>query len=239
MRLVPLRVAVYVAMFALPAVAQQPTRISDEMPHAELAVGAGGMALGPGRDLERTMTELGLASRLGKFVYPYTEPPNIVPGVFAEFHVGVGPHAMVGLFVGADQTTTSGRSPAGASLLARADVKTRALLASYRPTPWLRLGAGPALLDRQLTFERTNQTFGGTDVGWVANGEAKFVRRQMTAEHPAVFGLATVQYRDSPALSVPALSLPLYGSDHRYAAWPAQPVRMSHWMIGLGFGFEI
>jgi len=209
------------------------------MPHVEVSVGAGAMALGPGRDLEQTMSDLGLASRLGKFVYPSTEPPNIVPGVFAEINVGAGAHAMVGLFLGADQTTTSGRTPAGASLLARVNVKTRALLASYRPTPWLRLATGPALLDRALTFERTDVSFGGTEVGWVASGEAKFVRRPMTPAHPPMFGLVTVQYRDSPALSLPAVDLPLYGSDHRYAAWPAQQLRMSHWMIGLGFGFEI
>lgn len=238
MRFVPIRTVLYVALFAIPSVAQ-PTLISSEMPHVELSVGAGAMTAGPGASLEHTMIDLGLTSRLGKFTYPNTSPPNVIPGVFAQVSVGVAQHAMVGLFLGADETTTSGRTPEGSSMAARVNVRTRAVLASYRPTPWLKIGAGPALMRRLLEFESTGLAFSGDTPGWLATADAKFARRPLTPEQPPAFGYVTVQYRGSPGLAVPATQVPLYGSDRRYAAWPAERLRTSHWMIGLGVGFEI
>ena len=76
-------------------------------------------------------------------------------------------------------------------------------------------------------------------LGWVAGADMKIVRRPLSYEHPPTFGYVTAQYRGSPALRVPAGSLPLSGSDRGSVLWPSQRVRTSHWVIGVGVGFEI
>lgn len=239
MRAVPIRMVVYLAVCALPALAQPPTLMSKEMPHVEVSVGAAEMAGGPGRDLEKGMIALGLQSRWGPYTYPYTEPPNILPGAFAQVNVGVTPHTMAGGLADVLETTTHGRTPAGGSLSARANVKTRAVLASFRPTPWVKVEAGPALMHRLLEFESTALTVRDDAIGWVAGADAKFARRPMTPEHPPWFAYVTAQYRGAPSLDVPATTVPLYGSGRQQLGWPAQHVRMAHWLVGVGFGFEI
>jgi hypothetical protein len=235
MRLVPVRTAVYLALFALPAVAQPPTLISSEMPHVELSVGLGGMTAGSGIDLERRMTDLGLVSRASTLTYPRTTP---MPGLFAQVQVGVAEHAMVGVWIGADETKTEGRSHAGTYARVVANVHTRALLFSYRPNPWLKLGAGPAVMRRLVAFD-DGQTFHGKALGWVTAAEAKFARKPMTPEHPPGFGYVTAQYRATPGVSLPQTTLPVYSSGRATLPWPAERVRMSHWMFGVGVGFEI
>ena len=238
MRTVLLRTIVYLAVCALPAVAQ-PTLMSREMPRVEVSAGASAIYAGPGVDLEQRMLQLGLQSRFAGFSYPNTSPPAPVPGLFAQICVGVAQHAMLGLFLGDDETTTAGRFPSGGSEDVRANIRTRALVASFRPTPWLKFEAGPALIHRLLDFESGGPKFGGTVVGWLAGGDVKFVRRPMTPEHPPFFGYLTAQYRNGPGVYVPAMALPVYGAPRQLLTWPAQQVRMSHWMAGIGFGFAI
>ena len=237
MRALSIRVVAYLAVCALPAVAQ-PTLMSREMSHVEVSVGAGVMERGPGVALEKQMTALGLESRWGPYTYPYTEPPNILPGAFAQVNIGMTTHTMAGVLADVLETTTYGRTPDGGSLGARANVKTRALLVSFRPTPWVKVEAGPALMHRLFEFESTRLTLRDDAIGWIAGADAKFARRPMTPEHPPWFGYFTAQYRGAPALAVPATVVPLYGSG-RLLGWPAQRVRMAHLMLGVGFGFEI
>ena len=146
---------------------------------------------------------------------------------------------MIGVFVGADETTTSGRSAEGATADVRADIRTRAVLASFRPTPWIKIAGGPALMRRRIAFESDGPVFRDSALGWLAAADAKFVRRPMTEERPPVFGYLTVQYRDARPLEVGATAVPEYGPSRQWLGWPPQRVRMSHWMVGLGIGFEI
>ena len=159
MKRVPIRTAVYLAAFALPAIAQAPpvsiTRTAQEMSHVEVSVGAAAMEAGPGRGLENRMIDLGLQSGLGPYAYPFTEPPNIIPGAFLQVNVAMTTHTMAGLVADVLETTTHGRTPDGLSLSARANIKTRAVVASFRPTPWIKVEAGPAVMHRLLEFEST------------------------------------------------------------------------------------
>jgi hypothetical protein len=244
MKLVPIRTVVYLAAFALPAVAQAPSvtmsRTSQEMSRLEVSVGAVGMEAGPGRDLEKQMTALGLQSGLGRYGYPFTEPPNIIPGAFLQANVAMTVHTMAGVLADVLETTTHGRTPDGLSMSARANIKTRAVLASFRPTPWIKVEAGPALMHRLLEFESTGIRTADDAIGFVAGADAKFVRKPMTPEHPPLFGYATAQYRAAPSMRVPSVSVPLFGSPQPHSVtWPAQHLRTSHWVIGLGIGFEI
>lgn len=239
MRFTWVRVLAYTIAMAVPAVAQQPTLMTDEMSHVELSVGAGAMFAGPGGDLERRMVDLGLRSRQGRLQYPLTEPPNVVPGVFAQVNVGLSTHAMLGFFLGADQTTTTGRFTDGDTVMVQANVKTRAILASFRPTPWVKVAAGPALLERRLDFVQDGPKLEASALGWLVAGDAKLARRSYTPTHPPTFGYVTAQYRSSPGFDVPALVVPVYGAPRQFVSWAPQRVRMSHWMVGFGVGFEI
>lgn len=239
MKAVSIRIVVYLAAGALPALAQPPTLMSREMSHVELSIGAATMAGGPGRDLETRMIALGLQSRWEPFTYPYTEPPNIVPGAFAQVNVAVTAHTMAGALADVLETTTHGRTPEGGSVSARANVKTRAVLASFRPTPWIKVEAGPALMHRLIEFEGTSVTMRDDAIGWVAGADGKFVRRPMTPEHPPWFGYFTAQYRGAPSMDIAATRVALYGSGRQLLGWPTQRLRMAHWMLGVGFGFEI
>jgi len=240
MRLVPFRAVAYLAVFALPAVAQPPIRMSTEMSHVELSAGAAVMEAGPGVGLEKRMIDLGLQSHAVPFDYPYSEPPNIIPGGFVQLNVGVTEHTMGGFLADVLETTTHGRTPEGLAVSATANIKTRALLLSFRPTPWIKVEAGPALMHRVLEFESTGIRLRSDAVGWVAGGDAKLVRRPLTPEHPPFFAYVTGQYRGAPPIEVPATGVPLYGSLRpQVVTWPAQHLRSSHWMIGVGLGFEI
>ena len=240
MRLVPFRIVLYLAVCVLPAMAQPPVRMSTEMSHVELSAGAAVMEAGPGGALETRMTDLGLESYGAPFDYPYTEPPNILPGGFIQLNIGVTRHTMGGILADVLETTTHGRTPEGMSLSARANIKTRALLVSFRPTPWIKVEAGPAVLHRLVEFESTGIRLGGDAIGWVAGADAKLVRRPMTPEHPPFFAYVTGQYRGAPPIEVPRTAVPLYGAPRpQLVTWPAEHLRSSHWMIGLGIGFEI
>lgn len=244
MTLVPVRTCLYIAAFAIPAIAQAPpvsvSRASQEMSHVEVSVGAAAMEAGPGRDIEQRMIDLGLRSRWTPFEYPYTEPPNLIPGAFTQINVATSAHTMAGVLADVLETTTHGRTPEGWSVSARANIKTRALLASFRPTPWIKLEAGPALMHRRLEFESAGVTIADDAIGFVVGADAKFVRKPTTPEHPPYFGYVTAQYRGAPSFAVPPSAVALNGSPRpRFVEWPAEHVRASHWMIGVGFGFEI
>jgi hypothetical protein len=244
MKLVPIRTVVYLAAFALPAVAQAPpvtvSRLSQEMSRVEVSVGGAAMEAGPGRDLEQQMADLGLGSRRIPFDYPYTDAPNIISGAFLQVNVAMTEHTMAGVLADVLDTTTHGRTADGLTVSAHANIKTRAVLASFRPTPWVKVEAGPALMHRLLDFESTGIRIADDTIGFVAGADAKFVRKAMTPEHPPLFGYVTAQYRGAPSLRVPPVSVPLFGSPQpQFATWPAQRLRMSHWVIGLGIGFEI
>jgi len=237
MRFTAVRALAYTIVMAAPAIAQ-PEIASTSMPRVEISIGADSMFAGAGRDLERTMVRLGLESASGRNHYPATYPPSLVPGVFLQVHAGTSAHTMLGVFVGADESTTLGRSPNGDSISVRTSVKTRALLASYRPAPWLRFAAGPSVIHRLLDFGN-GQIVGGDTLGILAAADAKFARRPRTLTHPARFGYVTAQYRETPALDVPWMAVPLGNGPLRVVPWPTQRVRMSHWAIGLGVGFGI
>ena len=238
MRFTCFRWIAYVVALAGPALAQPPTLISREMPRAEMSVGITRLFGGPGRDLERAMSRLGLDHDEAPLKSPRTSPRDFLP-VFAQLQVGVAERAMVGFLISSFGTSTVGQAADGARAHAESSVVSRAVLLSYRPNPWMKIGAGPAL------HRRTVEVFGGDgatreqQLGWIGSAEIKFARRPLTYERPPTFGYITAQYRGAPALHVPAGSLAVNGRDRRVVSWPAQRVRTSHWMIGVGVGFEI
>lgn len=238
MRFTCLRWIAYTVAVAGPALAQPPTLISREMPRVELSVGAGSIKGGPSPHIEREMTRLGLDQRDGLLKRPHTSLSEFLP-VFAQVQVGVARHAMVGALVSTFGHDTVGRDAEGGLAHVQTAVLSRALLVSYRPNPWIRIGAGPALHRRTVEFPLADRVTREQRLGWVAGGDVKIVRRPLSYEHPPAFGYLTAQYRGAPALRVPAGPLPVSGFDRRSVPWPGQRVRTSHWLIGVGFGFEI
>jgi hypothetical protein len=235
-----LRWIAYAVAMAGPALAQPPTLISREMPRVELSVGAGPEYGGPGGHLEREMTRLGLDHDDGMLKRPKTSPRDTIPGAFAQLHVGVTRHAMVGLLISTLASSTVGQAANGDLAHVDASVLSRALIVSYRPTPWIRIGAGPALHRRTLEFPRGEGALTREPGwGWLASADVKFFRRPLSSQHAPVFGYVTAQYRGAPAMRAPAGSLPFGGVDRRELPWPAQRIRAAHWMVGVGFGFEI
>jgi hypothetical protein len=213
--------------------------VSDEMPRVEISVGAGAMEHGPGSDFERQFAELGFDHPDGRIKTPHTSPPSLLPGAFAQVHVASSAHTMVGFIVSNVKTETEGRPADGGAAVMRATVITGGLVVSYRPNPWLKIGAGPALQRRSAGFIGSPE-FRQDALGWLASGEAKFARGKRAPAHAPPFGYAIVQYRDAPPLSLPSMTTPVIGAAHMTTlSWPPQTVRTSHWMFGLGVGFEI
>jgi hypothetical protein len=238
MRFTCLRWLFYVLALGGPALAQPPTLISREMTHLEMSVGLGSIKGGPASRLEREMTRLGLDHREGLVKRPTTSIMDFPPA-FAQVHVGVRRHAMVGVLVSTVGLSTVGRDADGGLAYVQSRVVSRALLVSYRPTPWIRIGAGPALHRSSVELPLANRVTSEQRLGWAAGGDVKIVRRPLSYQRPPTFGYVTAQYRGALSLRVPAVSLPLSGPDRRSISWPSQRVRTSHWVIGVGVGFEI
>jgi hypothetical protein len=237
MRFTSLRFGIYTLCLAAPTLAQPPTLMSREMPRVEMSVGLGSVRGGPAGQVEREMTRLRLDHREGPLESPKTSFIDFPPA-FAQVHVGVRRHTMVGALVSTFGLGTVGRAEDGGLAHVESTVVSRALLVSYRPTPWIRIGAGPALHRSTVEFPLANRETREQRLGWVAGGDVKFVRRPLSFQHPPTFGYLTAQYRGAPAIRAPAGSLPV-GSNERSVTWPGQRVRTSHWMIGVGVGFEI
>jgi len=232
------RMFCYALACAAPALAQI-AYVENEPPHVEISIGAAAIEHGPSVDVEREMRALGLVYPRGKFTSPMTEPPNLVPGVFAQAHVALGAHAMVGALVSGLETTTTGRDVHLAVGSVQAHTRTEALVFSYRPNSWFKFGAGPALNHHTIAFVGPSSTFRDQTLGWVASGEAKFVRRPQRVDRPPLYGYVLGQYRHASSLALPATVLPLNGPPNRFLSWPATSVRSSHWMFGVGVGIEI
>jgi hypothetical protein len=195
MRFTCLRWLAYTLALGVPALAQPPTLISREMPHVEMSVGLGSVRKGPAPQIERELTRLGLNQRDGLLKWPQTSFMEFPPA-FAQVHVGVRRHVMVGALASTFTNSTVGRDADGG-----------------------------------LAHEQR--------LGWVAGGDVKIRRRPLSYAHPPTFGYLTAQYRGAPALRLPAGPLPLSGLEKRSVSWPSQRVRTSHWLIGVGIGFEI
>ena len=242
MPLVPLRTAVYLVVCAVPALAQ-PTLIRDEPPHVELSVGVAGMiSPGPGTDIEREMRRLHLDFGDGRRAMPVTELPTLVPGGSVQTHIGVLPHATIGGYLGIVANQTSGMTEQRGLVLAHSTITTGALIVSFRPNPWLKIGAGPALHDRRFSFDDgRGKALDATEdarLGWVASGEAKFARHAWTADHPPAFGYAMVQYRSIAPLRTAAAAVPVLSSRGPAIDWPSSLLHFSHWILGFGVGVE-
>jgi hypothetical protein len=237
MRFTCVRWLAYALALGVPALAQPPTVMSREMPRVELSVGLGSVRGGPGPQVERELTRLGLDHREGQAKQPHTSWVDFPPA-FAQVHVGVKRHMMVGALMSTFGLSTVGRADDGSVAHVQSEVRSRALMVSYRPNPWIRIGAGPALHRRTLELPRADLVTREQRLGWVAGADLKIVRRPLSFQHPPTFGYLTAQYRGSPAVHAPAASLPV-GSNGRSVLWPGQRVRTSHWIIGVGVGFEI
>jgi hypothetical protein len=237
MRFTCLRWLTYALALGVPALAQPPTLMSREMPRAEMSVGLGSVRGGPAGQVEREMTRLGLDHRDGLLESPKTSFIDFPPA-FAQVHVGVTRHTMAGALVSTFGFSTTGRDADGGLAHVQSKVVSRALIVSYRPTPWIRIGAGPALHRSTVGFPLADRATREQRLGWVAGGDVKIVRRPLSFQHPPTFGYLTAQYRGARAVRAPAGSLPV-GSNGRSVPWPGQRVRTSHWIIGLGLGFEI
>ena len=238
MRFTCVRWLIYGVALGVPALAQPPTLISREMPHVEMSAGLGSVKGGPAAQVERQLTHLGLDQRDGLLKRPQTSLSEFLPA-FAQVHVGVAPNVMVGGLISTFAHSTVGRDTEGGLAHVSTGVLSRAVVVSYRPNPWIRIGAGPALHRRTVEFPLADRLIREQRLGWVAGGDVKIVRRPLSYQHPPTFGYLTAQYRGSPSLRVPPGSLPLSGLDRRSISWPGQRVRTSHWMIGVGVGFEI
>lgn len=238
MRFTCLRWIAYAVALAGPALAQPPTLISREMPRVEMSVGITHLFGGPGRDLERAMSRLGLDHDAAPLKSPRTSPRDFLP-VFAQLQVGVAERAMVGVLISGFGISTVGQDADGGRAHVESSIVSRALLVSYRPNPWMKIGAGPALHRRTVEVFGMDGATRGQQLGWLGSAEVKFARRPLTYDRPPAFGYITAQYRGAPALHVPAGSLAVSGLERRAVAWPAHRVRTSHWMIGVGVGFEI
>jgi hypothetical protein len=230
-----LRWLTYGIAFAVPALAQ-PIPLSHEMPRVEASVGAGAVYGGASTQVERKFTEFGLNHGGGLSRSPQTSPTDFFP-VFAQLQLGVREHTMVGYLTAGSGTDTMGRAADGGMAYVHAATRSRALLVSYRPNPWIRVGAGPALHRRTLIVNGSGDDTRLTTLGWVGSADVKFARRALTYEHPPSYGYVTAQYRGMPALRVPPGSLSV--GDKRSLPWPGQRVGFSHWLIGVGVGFEI
>src|SRR6187549_1668566 len=112
MRFTCLRWLTYVLALGVPALAQPPTLVSREMPHVEMSAGVGSIERGPASQIEREMTRLGLDHRDGLLERPHTSFTDFLPA-FAQVHVGVGRHTMVGALVSTFADSTVGRDAAG------------------------------------------------------------------------------------------------------------------------------
>jgi hypothetical protein len=232
------RMFCYALIFAVPGFAQI-VQVENEPPHVEVSIGAASIVHGASVDFEREMRALGLIYSRDTFKSPMTEQPNIVPGVFAQAHVALGRHAMVGALISGLETTTTGRDATLATGYIKSDVHTQALMLSYRPNPWFKIGAGPAFNQHAIEFLGPSSTFHDQTFGWVASGEAKFARRTRHFDRPPLYGYVLGQYRHAPSIDLPSTLLPLSGPPNRLLPWPATSVRSSHWMFGLGLGIEI
>ncbi len=237
MRFTCLRWLTYGLALGVPALAQPPTPVSREMTHLEVSVGLGAVKGGPGPQVERELTRLGLDHRDGQLKQPHTSWVDFPPA-FAQIHVGVKRHMMVGALISTFGLSTVGRAEDGGVAHVETEVMSRAVLVSFRPNSWLRVGAGPALHRRTVEFPLADRIRREQSLGFVAGGDMKIVRRPMSSQHPPTFGYLTAQYRGAPALRAPATWLPV-GSAGRAVPWPGQRVRTSHWIIGVGVGFEI
>jgi hypothetical protein len=238
MRFTCLRWLAYALALGVPALAQPPAPMSREMPRVELSVGLGSVRGGPAHQVEREMTRLGLDHRDGLLERPKTSFIDFPPA-FAQVHVGVRRHTMVGVLVSTFGLSTVGQADDGGIAHVHSTIVSRALIVSYRPTPWIRIGAGPALHRSTVEFPLADRATREQRLGWIAGGDVKFMRRPLSYQHPPTFGYLTAQYRGAPSVRVPAGSLPLSGFDRRSVSWPGQRVRTSHWIIGVGVGFEI
>src|SRR5215211_4410135 len=107
-----LRWLTYALALAVPALAQPPTLISHEMPHVEMSAGLGSIRGGPAPHIERELTRLGLDHRDGLLESPHTSFKEL-PAAFAQLHVGVRRHAMVGALVSTFDNSTAGRDADG------------------------------------------------------------------------------------------------------------------------------
>ena len=238
MRFTCLRWLTYTLALGVPALAQPPTLISREMPHVAMSVVRGSVRKGPAPQVERELTRLGLNQRDGLLEWPQTSFMEFPPA-FAQVHVGVRRHVVVGALASTFTNSTVGRDADGGLAHVHTGVVSRALLVSYRPNPWIRIGAGPALHRRLVEFPLADRVTREQRLGWVAGGDVKIRRRPLSYAHPPTFGYLTAQYRGAPALRLPAGPLPLSGLEKRSVSWPSQRVRTSHWLIGVGIGFEI
>jgi hypothetical protein len=208
------------------------------MPRVEMSVGVTRLFGGPGGDVERALSRLGLDHDESLLKSPRTFPRDFLP-VFAQLQVGVAEHAMVGVLISGFGISTVGQAADGGRAHVDSSIVSRALLVSYRPNPWMKIGAGPALHRRTVELLGADGPARSQRLGWLGSAEVKFARRPLSYAHPPSFGYITAQYRGAPALPVPAASLAVNGRERRIVSWPAQRVRTSHWMIGVGFGFEI
>src|SRR5687767_10273546 len=95
MRFTCCRWIAYAVALAGPALAQPPALISRAMPRVEMSVGVTRLFHGPGPDLERAMSRLGLDHDDPPLKSPRTSPKDFLP-VFAQLQVGVAERAMVG-----------------------------------------------------------------------------------------------------------------------------------------------
>lgn len=212
--------------------------VSDEAPHVELSVGAAAMVGGPGADFERRFRAIGFDAPDGRIQLPHTAPPAPLPGAFAQVHVATSAHSMVGFLISDVETETEGRPPGGVGATVQGGVRTRALIVSYRPNAWFKIGAGPALHRRSAGFGGHPQ-FREEAFGWVESGEVKFARRHRSPDGPPAFGYVLGQHRHARPLDVPSMTMPFQGTGIAVPSWPAQRVRTSHWVFGVGVGFEI
>jgi len=234
-----------------------PVKISTELPHVELAAGLNAMWGGAGSDSVRQLRALHLDDHSPMFprkTLPWTQSGF---GLFGQVHVAVAHNAMVGYLVSRTQQDTHGVRTAidtapGAPMYSSAvdaheDIKTRALIVSFRPNAWIKVGAGPALHERAFDLfaaQRAVADVGPHDsaLGWVASGELKFRRAPSTDDHPPLFGHVVAQYRAAGSAVSDTAELSLgttYGGTNLGSVtWPATSLRFSHWMVGVGIGLE-
>jgi hypothetical protein len=227
--------------------------ISDELPHLELSVGMASMAGGSGVGAEQTMSGLRLADWTPRFrrrTMPWTQAGF---GLFAQAHMAVSPHAMLGYMVSLTQHDTHGSRtsetsavlPVYTHVAAHQEVKTRALIVSARPNARIKFGAGPAVHQRLFEIQGPQAPQGSVKdltLGWVAGGEVMLHRGRTTYEQPAHFVKVMGQYRAAGNTASEPLEVSLgrspTGKDLGSVSWPSTDVRFSHWMIGVGIGIE-
>jgi hypothetical protein len=242
MRILPVRVGVYVLAMAIPCVAQS-AAVETELPHVELSAGVQGMSNASGADVEREMRALGFSSRdAAGHATPFTYAAGLIPGVCAAGRIAVSRHLLIGIVVGATEDETDGSQTSGRvfrSLVALERVNTTGLVVSYRPNRWFKMGAGPALHDRLLYVDGSQQrdvVAEHAGFGWVAEAEAKFTKPRIEPGRAPVFGYASAQYRWVPPLTTDARLVQTTGGGA--LQWPAAKLRYDHWAFGFGAGLE-